>query len=121
MKILWCGFGLSFITLQFLDLLAGSLFVTWKPFLVFKPFSHVDIITFFWFFYSGNLTKPPPAITFKDEKIVQIGEEVSLTAELPTKHHGNRYDEKFIAAENCRATPDENFNSTDGITLIENG
>lgn len=65
----------------------------------------------------------PPQVTFEaaKTKIVNNGEEVSFTAHVSTndKRHGSV--QRFIAVEICRATPDDNFDSKDGVTLIENG
>lgn len=49
------------------------------------------------------------------------GEEVSFTAQVSTNGRGQGLVERLIAVEDCRATPDDNFYSKDGVTLIENG
>jgi len=45
--------------------------------------------------------------------------EVSFKAQVLTK--GRKEGLVPIAIEDCRATPDGNFDSKDGVTLIENG
>ncbi|CAH3037299.1 unnamed protein product, partial [Pocillopora meandrina] len=66
---------------------------------------------------------PPLPITYKTKEIVQNGDEVKLTAEFSSNHHGKKNGVHFIgvAVENCHTSSDDNSSSTDGTTLIENG
>ncbi|PFX33827.1 hypothetical protein AWC38_SpisGene1264 [Stylophora pistillata] len=72
-----------------------------------------------------NVSYPGPQlpITYETKEIVQNGDEVKLTAEFSTKHHGKRDDVHFIgvAVENCHTSSDEISSSSHGTTLIENG
>ena len=65
----------------------------------------------------------PQLVTFQavKTKIVDDGEEVSFRAQVAGNHKGDGLAEKFLAVEDCRATPDNNFDSNYVVTLIENG
>ena len=69
-----------------------------------------------------KLTKPP-LVTFQavKTKIVDDGEEVSFRVQVAGNHKGDGVVQKFLAVEDCRATPDINFDSNYVVTLIENG
>lgn len=69
-----------------------------------------------------TFTRRPP-LTFKavNTKIVNIGEEVSLKAEISPNYRMLEHMNQSIAVEVCRATPDANFNNKEGVTLIEYG
>lgn len=68
---------------------------------------------------SAKSTQPLQAAV--KTNIVNNGEEVSFTAQISTKGRQHRLSQRFIAVKDCRATPDDNFDSNEGVTLIENG
>lgn len=71
---------------------------------------------------SAKSTQPPPsAFQAVKTKMVNNGEEVLFTAQISTEGKGHDFGERFIAVKDCRATPDHNFDSNEGVTLIENG
>lgn len=69
---------------------------------------------------SAKSTQPLQASAVKTN-IVNNGEEVSFTAQISTKGRQHGLSQRFIAVKDCRATPDDNFDSNEGVTLIENG
>ena len=70
---------------------------------------------------SAKSTQPLQAASALKTNIVNNGEEVSFTAQISTKGRQHGLSQRFIAMKDCRATPDDNFDSNEGVTLIENG